>query len=322
MSSKKKTEKQARSNQDSAWKDILDVYFREFMEFFYPDIAKKIDWTSGYETLDKELQSITTDAMVGKRFVDKLFKVKTVEGQEEVILVHVEIQGEKEDEFPLRLFRYYYRLFDKRDQSILTLAILTDDNNRWHPRSYQKQVLGFPILSFNFQTNKLLDYKKNQEDLENNTNPFTTIVLAHLAFIETKNNPKTRFWMKFKLTRRLYEKGYSKDYVLNLFKVIDWVLVLPRDLALEYKNKVHELEEEKRMRYITSIEQLGREEGLQQGIQQGEYALLHRLLQRKFRHVPQHYLDRMSRADADTLLKWGESVLDANDLSDIFNEDE
>ena len=67
--------------------------------------------------------------------------------------------------------------------------------------------------------------------------------------------------MKFSLTRPLYEKGYDRDYVINLLKVIDWTLVLPEDLELEYKSKVRELEEEKNMSYMTSFQQLGREEG-------------------------------------------------------------
>lgn len=47
--------------------------------------------------------------------------------------------------------------------------------------------------------------------------------------------------------------------------MIDWVLVLSKGLALEYKKKIHQLEEAKKVSYISSIEQLGREEGLQQG---------------------------------------------------------
>lgn len=35
---------QVRVNHDSAWKDILDAYFKEFMDFFYPTIAQKVDW--------------------------------------------------------------------------------------------------------------------------------------------------------------------------------------------------------------------------------------------------------------------------------------
>jgi hypothetical protein len=264
--SKKKSQ---RSNQDSAWKDILDAYFQEFMEFFYPDIAKKIDWIAGYEPLDKELQAITTDAMIGKRFVDKLFKVTTLEGQEEIILIHIEIQGKKEEAFSKRLFQYYCKLFTKHDQSILTLAILTDDNRNWHPKKYQREVFGFSVLNFNFQTNKLLDYQNKKQALGKSNNPFAIVVLTHLAFIETKKNPEVRCQMKFRLTRPLYEKGYDRDYVINLLKVIDWALVLPEDLELEYKAKVRKLEEEKNMSYMTSFQLLGRKEGLHEGFKKG-----------------------------------------------------
>ena len=51
--------------------------------------------------------------------------------------------------------------------------------------------------------------------------------------------------------------------------MIDWVLVIPKDLELEYKVKIHELEEAENVSYITSIERLGREEGLRQGFQKG-----------------------------------------------------
>lgn len=31
-------------DQDNAWKDLLDLHFREFMEFFFPRIAAEINW--------------------------------------------------------------------------------------------------------------------------------------------------------------------------------------------------------------------------------------------------------------------------------------
>ena len=43
---------------DSPWKEGLELYFKEFMEFFFLKIAFEIDWDRGYEFLDKELQSI------------------------------------------------------------------------------------------------------------------------------------------------------------------------------------------------------------------------------------------------------------------------
>src|SRR5436190_7320522 len=170
-----------KSNQDSAWKEILDFYFKEFMEFFYPDVATKIDWLAPYEPLDNELQSITTDAMVGKTFVDKLMKVKSLEGKDEVVLIHIEVQGQKEEEFSKRLFQYYCKLFTKYDQSILTLAILTDSNQSWHPKDYQRDVFDFSVLTFNFKTHKLIDYRTKKQTLEESDNPFSMVVLAHLA---------------------------------------------------------------------------------------------------------------------------------------------
>lgn len=65
------------------------------MAFFYPELYAQIDWSAGYETLDKELQAITTQSMLGKRFVDKLIKVKSLKGTELWVLLHIEVQGEK-----------------------------------------------------------------------------------------------------------------------------------------------------------------------------------------------------------------------------------
>jgi hypothetical protein len=50
---------------------------------------------------------------------------------------------------------------------------------------------------------------------------------------------------------------------------IDWALVISENLELEYKQKLHELEEEKNMSYVTSFERLSRQEGLEQGLEQG-----------------------------------------------------
>ena len=68
------------SEQDSVWKEAIKTYFREFMEFFFPEIAQDIDWQKGYEFLDKELEKITQDAEIGKRLADILVKVYLLMG--------------------------------------------------------------------------------------------------------------------------------------------------------------------------------------------------------------------------------------------------
>jgi len=46
----------SRDDYDSPWKDILTVYFEQFLAFFFPKIMQEIDWSRGYNSLDKELR--------------------------------------------------------------------------------------------------------------------------------------------------------------------------------------------------------------------------------------------------------------------------
>ena len=60
---------------DSPWKFIIGRYFREFMDFFFPDASKKIDWSVPYEFLDKEFESFIGESEMSKCIADKLVKV-------------------------------------------------------------------------------------------------------------------------------------------------------------------------------------------------------------------------------------------------------
>src|SRR4029077_14802574 len=110
-----------RVNFDTPWKNILDVYFQPFMEIFHPEAAAAIDWTKGYESLDKELNAITKDAEMGGCIVDKLMKVWRKDGNEIWVLLHIEVQDQWEAGFPERMFVYYYRLFDRYKKPIVSL---------------------------------------------------------------------------------------------------------------------------------------------------------------------------------------------------------
>ncbi|MGH9843032.1 MAG: hypothetical protein ACREEM_30200 [Blastocatellia bacterium] len=60
---------------DSPWKDVLSLFFPEFVAFFFPRVYEEIDWSRGFEFLDKEMQRLSAKASVGRRTVDKLVKV-------------------------------------------------------------------------------------------------------------------------------------------------------------------------------------------------------------------------------------------------------
>jgi hypothetical protein len=122
-------------------------------------------------------------------------------------------------------------------------------------------------LHFDFPIIKLIDYKEKK--LENIKNPFAIITRTHLSALATRKKPQQRLAIKLTLTKALYQAGYGKQDILNLFHFIDWMLNLPKEIEQQFAIELDEYEEEKKMRYVTSIERSGIEKGLIQGIEQG-----------------------------------------------------
>ncbi|MBI4861775.1 MAG: hypothetical protein HY815_16175 [Candidatus Riflebacteria bacterium] len=55
----------------------------------------------------------------------------------------------------------------------------------------------------------------------------------------------------------------------QLFRLIDWMMELPKAQEHEFRAEIDRFEEERKMPYVTSVERLAREEGLEQGLEQG-----------------------------------------------------
>ncbi len=72
--------------------------------------------------------------------------------------------------------------------------------------------------------------------------------------LETTNDREARKVYKLALIKRLYEQGFSKQDIINLYNLIDWMMTLSKDLEREFQQKLTQYEEEKKMRYITSME--------------------------------------------------------------------
>ena len=254
---------------DSPWKEAIEVLFPAFMNFFFPDIAAAIDWSRGYEFLDKELEKITRDATLGRRYADKLVKVFLLGGQEAWLLIHIEVQGYWDAGFPKRMYVYNYRIFDRYAMEVVSLAVLSDDDPAYRPGEYRRERWGCELY-FRFPTVKVLDYGQDWAGLEASANPFAVVVMAHLKARETRSGgEQERKRWKIQLVKMLYQRGYERQGVLELFRFIDWLLVLPEPLEQAFRAELSQLEEEQKVPYLSSIERIGLQKGLEQGRQEG-----------------------------------------------------
>jgi hypothetical protein len=230
--------------------------------------------SKGYESLDKELHQIVRAARGPKGLADKLFKVWRLNGQETWLLIHIEVQGEPEADFPLRMFRYNVRAFERYNQTVVSLAVLTDDRADWRPDRFEYGGFG-AWTGIRFLNTKLLDWRGRDAELEASPNPFAQVVRAHLRALDTRQDPEGRCRYKLALVKGLYQRGWDAEDVRQLLRVIDWLLDLPAELKQTFDEEFHAWEEEKRMPpYITSFERSGIEKGLKEGLREGIAATL------------------------------------------------
>jgi hypothetical protein len=264
------------NNPDSAWKEILDHYFKDCLDYCLPELSCLIDWSKKYISLDKELQAITKGAAAGKRLVDKLFKVYLLNGNEQWILIHIEIQNQPDIDFPKRMFTYGYRIFDKYQQPVISCAILADEQENWCPNQFQIGMAG-SYLKSEFLVIKILNYHDRLAELENSTHVFACVIYSQLKAIENKFKPdQERKHIKFILTKRLYYKGFNKEQIINLYRFIDWLIGLPEHFEIEYDNEIDK--EPNIMVYISSRERREREKERLTGLEQGKIETAKRLL--------------------------------------------
>jgi Domain of unknown function (DUF4351) len=308
------TGKRERADQDSPWKEILEAYFPQAMQFFFPQTSALINWELPHQFLDKEFQQIARNAEQGRRYADKLVKVWQHQGEEIWLLIHVEIQAKSEDIFAQRMFSYNLRIFDRFAKPAISLAILCDTDPTWRPNQYS---YNYPDtrLNFEFGIVKLQDYQTRWAELEISDNPFATVVMAHLKTQQTTKKPQERKTWKFSLIRRLYEQGLQEKDIRNLYRFIDWVMILPKALEIEFWQEFTQFEQELTMSYITTGERIGYERGREEG----EQSLVLRQLQKRVGDLPEDVRVRVQNLPLNQLEELGEALLDFTAIEDLFN---
>lgn len=282
---------------DTPWKNAPNRYFPEFIAFYFPLVHAGIDWRQRHEFLDQELAQVTRDAQLGRRLVDKLVRVVGHAGAPQWVLVHVDVQGGRDSGFAERIFTYNYRLYDRYRRPVASLAVLADAGARWKPDWFGCQLFGCDVR-IRFPVVKLNNCRDRLAALLDDPNPFALVTAAH------------------RLTKLLYQRDWDRQRVIDLFNIIDWMMRLPAALEAKLWQDIEQLERERAMPYVTSVERIG----LERGRQEGQAMMLARLLTKRFGALPADIEYRLAGASAAQLLAWGEAVFDAATLDQVFHD--
>lgn len=187
---------------DRLWKEIISELFEEFLLFFVPEMYEQVDFSKLPQSKEQELHKIFPSSKTKNRRADKLVGLQLKSGQEQWILVHIEVQRKRETAFPKRMFQYFYRALDKFNQNIYAIALFIDDSPTFKPNTYHYHFFGTNLM-YKYDMYKILD--QDEQQLQQSNNPFALVILAGLFVIKGKKHHNLKYSYKRKLMRLLLE---------------------------------------------------------------------------------------------------------------------
>lgn len=268
---------------DELWKGILENTFEDFLRFINPDVDTVLDLQRGIVFLDKELDLAFGNNKPSPKIVDKLARVYTIDGKEEYILVHVEVQDQYREDFSRRMFEYYYRIFDQYHKPITAYAIFLEDNVIERPDYFEQNCLG-TSLHYKYNTYKIAN--QSYDELIEDNNPFALAVLTAKSALMLGNikdedeRDRRLFGYKRKLLRLLVSRKMPRKKIEALLYFLRFYIVFENnDFNTKFDNEVKSLtnsnnismgiEEQLLEIWKRDATELGLQEGLEKGLQQG-----------------------------------------------------
>lgn len=323
-SQRKQSEKDPRVDWDGAWKEAIQQFFGPFMQLLFPEIHALIDWTYPAVFLEQEFRQVKRKAKIGKNSVDKLARVRTLDGTLTRILIHMEFQHQVDQDIILRLYNYNTTIYSILREQVATLAILGDSSPDWKPATYS-YTFGNYSSHMQFPIAKLLDYGNHWSTLESSDNPFAVVVMAHLKSLETHGNPETRLEWKLRIAELLYSKGYSTDSIFLLIQFIDWLMPQNSDFETLFESRISLYEEQHTMdtlspmqkRYIAKGREEGKLEGKLEGRREALHSLVLALINSKFAVLPPDIQDKVMALSTERAETIAVKLISANSLAEL-----
>ena len=296
---------------DRLFKELLETFFSEFVELFFPQVYKATD----LEHINFLQQEMFTDVTRGEKHrVDILVETR-LKGEPGIILLHVENQASVEKEFAERMFIYFSRLYQKHRCRILPIAVFSYSQKRDEPDNFKLEFPFMQVLDFKFLTLELKKHKWRNYIKSNN--PVAAALLSKMDYLK-----KERVQVKLEFLRMLVRMELDPARMTLLAGFFETYLSLSEaeEKQLEAEvGKIDEKEAERMMELTTSWQEKGRKEGRIEGRVEGQANILVRQLKKKFNSMPAKMENQVRSLSAEKLQELAEAIFELEKLEDVQN---
>jgi hypothetical protein len=288
---------------DRLFKELLTVFFVEFLELFFPPVLTYLD-TDGIEFLDKE---VFTDVTSGEKHEADIVAKVRFRGRDAFFLVHGENQSYDQAEFARRMFHYFARFDEKHRLPIYPIAVFSYDKPyRAEPTAYNVEFPDFTPLNFQFRAIQLnrLDWR----EFVNKSNPVAAALRAKMK-IAPKDRPK----VKAQCLRLLVTLKLNPARMQLIWGFVESYLELNPQEEQVFTQEIAAIEPQEKkeatMEFINSFEE--------RGMQEQALRMVQRRLERRFGPIEANIESRLSEMTIRQLEALDEATDEFKSVADI-----
>ena len=165
--------------------------------------------------------------------------------------------------FAHRMFRYWYRIYDRFEVDITALAVFTGGKNQKKPDTFYKSFLGTEV-SYKYNTYHVLDH--SEKELLSMDNPFALIVLAAQKALLRGRMPEEELGeQRLTVARALIQsQKYSHEQIMHLLYFLkNFIYIENPEINRNFDREIELLTgKENAMGIIETIKKITRQEAI------------------------------------------------------------
>ncbi len=292
-----------RIKHDRLFKELLETFFVEFVELFFPEAYKAMD----LEHIKFLQQELFTDVTRGDQHIVDILVETRLKGEPGIVLVHVENQAKVQRDFAERMFVYFSRLYQEHRCRILPIAVFSYPEIRDEPDGFKIEFsfTFMPVLDFHFLTLELK--KHNWREYIQSNNPVAAALLSKMGY-----QKQERVQVKLEFLRMLVHLELDPARMTLLTGFFETYLRLNETEERELEEEMGKMDEKEASRMIeltTSWEEKGRVEG--------QAIILLKLLKKKFGNIPVELERQVRTLSSEKFQQLAEAIFDLETIDDV-----
>jgi hypothetical protein len=212
-----------RFDADNLYKTVLKRYFWDGLKLFLPELHEAADKNVAPVALDKELQKVAYDLEGGADRVDILMSIRLKSGGDEILLCHVEVQGEGGDSLPLRMYRYKEAIHLMSGKEPVGIAVVTDPRPKGEKTAYMSDIFG---VKATYEYKNFFVLNTPNELLTAEDNRIGLILYAAKCAYKSRKNESKKFRYLRHISNMWNERGWEADEKRDILEAVEYLINL------------------------------------------------------------------------------------------------